>query len=156
MSTARFRGPPETVLGQNGQNGPLWGHLLKKTAIFPFLATLDPRPLSPPCAMGSEMVWALRAPFGVSTNTVSPKSEPRLEKSGWSKIAIFGEWPRAKVGGPKSGVFPLSTECNTLTYFTYTPPSGVGSLRGGWVPHRRWVPHRYFVLFYLMRVGLKV
>ena len=97
LSTARFRGRPESALGQNGRNGPLWGHLLKETAIFPFWATLDPRPLSPPCAMGSERVWAPRAPFGVSTNTVSPKSELGLEKSGWSKIDILGS---GRAAGP--------------------------------------------------------
>ena len=56
LSTARFRGRPESAQGKNGRNGPLWGHFLKQTGICPFLATLDPRPRSPPCAMGSERV----------------------------------------------------------------------------------------------------
>ena len=56
LSTARFRGRPKPALGRNGRNGPLWGHFLKECLIFPFLANLDPRPLSPPCAMGSQRV----------------------------------------------------------------------------------------------------
>ena len=90
LSTAGFREAPESAQARNGQNGALWGHLLKENVIFPFMTTLDPRRRSPLCGMGSERVWAPRAPIGVCTNTVRPKSEPGLGKSGGSKIEILG------------------------------------------------------------------